>query len=100
MPDISQSSQVTISQALTQLSQLAPTSEVARQGVDVLIKHLDGNVLSINKSTVLLNKIILLNNPEVKGKLVEGQTHQLKLSLEAPPSLVFFSKTSHKIKNK
>ena len=96
MPDISQSSQVTISQALTQLSQLAPTSEVARQGVDVLIKHLDGNVLSINKSTVLLNKIILLNNPEVKGKLVEGQTHQLKLSLEAPPSLVFFSKTSHK----
>ena len=40
MPDIPQSSQATISQALSQLSQLAPTSEVARQGVEVLIKHL------------------------------------------------------------
>ncbi len=97
MPDISQSSQATISQALAQLSQLAPTSEVARQGVDVLVKHLAGNVLSLNKSTVLLNKVVLLANPEIKGKLAEGQTHQVKLSLENSPSLAFFSQTSAKL---
>lgn len=96
MPDISQSSQATISQALTQLSQLAPTSEVARQGVDVLVKHLAGNVLSLNKSAVLLNKIVLLNNPQIKGQLAEGQTHQVKLSIENSPSLEFFSQTSAK----
>ncbi|GAC18128.1 hypothetical protein [Paraglaciecola arctica] len=90
MPDISQSSQATISQAITQLSQLAPTSEVARQGVDVLVKHLAGNVLSLNKNTVLLNKVVLINNPEITGKLTEGQTHQVKLSLENSPALEFF----------
>ena len=96
MPDISQSSQATLSQALTQLSQLAPTSEVARQGVEVLVKYLAGNVLSLNKSTVLLNKIVLLNNPEIKGKLAEGQSYQVKLSINPTPSLEFFSQKSAK----
>ncbi|MBL4631891.1 MAG: flagellar hook-length control protein FliK [Paraglaciecola sp.] len=96
MPDISQSSQATISQALTQLSQLAPTSAVAQQGVEVLVKHLSGNVLSLNKNTVLLNKTVLLANPEYQGKLAEGQIHQVKLSIESNPSLVFFSPTSSK----
>jgi hypothetical protein len=96
MPDISQSSQAIQFQALTQLSQLTPTSEVARQGVDVLVKHLDGNVLSINTSTVLLNKTVLLNNPKIKGQLPDSQTHQLKLSLVDDPSLLFFSQTSTK----
>jgi len=96
MPEISQSSQATITQALAQLSQLASSSELSRQGVDVLVKHLAGNVLSLNKSTALLNKIVLLNNPEVKGKLTEGQTHQVKLSLESGPSLAFFSQASAK----
>tara|TARA_R110002153_G_scaffold33461_3_gene100975 strand:+ start:2586 stop:4976 length:2391 start_codon:yes stop_codon:yes gene_type:complete len=97
MPDISQSSQATISQAITQLSQLASTSEVARQGVDVLVKHLAGNVLSLNKNTVLLNKVVLINNPEITGKLTEGQTHQVKLSLENSPALEFFSTSSAKL---
>jgi len=96
MPDISQSSQATISQALTQLSQLAPTSDLAQKGVDVLVKHLAGNVVSLNKSTVLLNKIALLSNPEIKGNLAEGQTHQVKLSIENTPSLDFFSQRSAK----
>jgi hypothetical protein len=96
MPDISPSSQAAISQAMTQLSQLSSTSEVARQGVEVLVKHLAGNVLSLNKSTVLLNKTVLLANPEIKGKLADGQTHQLKLSTENSPSLEFFSQTSAK----
>jgi len=96
MPDISQSSQAAISQALTQLSQLAPSSEVARQGVEVLVKHLAGNVLSLNKSSILLNKIALLNNPEIRGKLAEGQTHQVKLVIENSPSLIFFSQASAK----
>ncbi|MEP1447575.1 MAG: flagellar hook-length control protein FliK [Paraglaciecola sp.] len=96
MPDITQSSQATISQALTQLSQLAPTSEAARQGIEVLVKHLAGNTLSLNKSTVLLNKTVLLNNPEIKGKLIEGQNHQVKISLEPIPNLEFFSQASSK----
>jgi hypothetical protein len=96
MPDISQSSQATISQALTQLSQVASTSDVARQGVDVLVKHLAGNVLSLSKNTVLLSKVALLNNPQISGKLLEGQTHQVKLKLGNNPSLEFFSPTSAK----
>jgi hypothetical protein len=99
MPDIPQSSQATISQALTQLSQSAPASDVARQGVEVLVKHLAGNVLSLNKSPALLNKVVLLNNPQIKGKLTEGQTHQVKLSIGNAPSLEFFSQTSAKLTN-
>jgi hypothetical protein len=99
MPDISQSSQATIYKALTQLSQLAPLSEVARQGVDVLVKHLTGNVISLNKDSALLNKIVLLNNPQIKGKLADGQTHQVKLSIENSPSLDFFSPISTKSTN-
>lgn len=96
MPDITQSSQAIISQALTQLSQLAPTSEAARQGIEVLVKHLAGNTLSLNKSAVLTNKTVLLNNPEIKGKLTEGQNHQVKISLEPIPNLEFFSQASNK----
>lgn len=96
MPDISQSTQTTIAQALTQLSQLAATSETAQQGVEVLVKHLAGNVLSLNKSSSLLNKIVLLNNPEIKGKLTDGQTHQIKLLIENVPSLEFYSSASAK----
>ena len=96
MPDIPQSSQASISQALSQLRQLAPSSEVARQGVEVLVKHLAGNVLSLSKNTLLLNKTVLLANPQIKGKLAEGQIHQLKLSLANSPSLEFFSQTSAK----
>jgi hypothetical protein len=96
MSDISQSSQATLSQALTQPSQLTPTSDVARQGVEVLVKHLTGNVLSLSKSSVLLNKVVLLNNPQIKGKIVEGQTHQVKLSTGNHPSLDFFSQASAK----
>lgn len=93
MPDIPQSSQATISQALTQLSQSAPASDVARQGVEVLVKHLAGNVLSLNTNTALLNKVVLLNNPQVKGKLTESQPHQVKILVGNPPSLAFFPQT-------
>lgn len=96
MPDISQSSQTTIANALTQLTQIAATSEVARQGVEVLVKHLTGNVLSLSKSAVLLNKTVLLKNPEINGKIADGQTHQIKWSLENSPSLEFFSSASTK----
>lgn len=96
MSDIPSSSQATISQALTQLSQTTPTSELARQGVEVLVKHLAGNTLSLNRSTILQNKVVLLNNPKLNGKLAEGQTHQIKYSLGDTPSLEFFSSTGVK----
>jgi hypothetical protein len=94
MPEFPQTSQAAISQALTQLSQLSAASEVTRQGVEVLVKHLAGNVLSLNRNTASFNKDILLNNPEIKGKLVEGQALQVKLSLENTVSLAFFSPAS------
>jgi hypothetical protein len=96
MSDITQFSQATVSQALTQLSQSASASSVTRQGVDVLVKHLAGNVLSLGKSTVLLNKVVLLNNPQIKGNLTEGQVHQIKLSIGNDPSLDFFTPASVK----
>jgi hypothetical protein len=94
MPEFPQTSQAAISQALTQLSQLSTASEVTRQGVEILVKHLAGNVLSLNRNTASFNKDVLLNNPEIKGKLVEGQALQVKLSLENTVSLAFFSPTS------
>ncbi|WP_299074203.1 flagellar hook-length control protein FliK [uncultured Paraglaciecola sp.] len=94
MSDISQSSLAAISQALTQLSQLAPTSEAARQGVDVLVKHLAGNVLSLTKGNSLLHKTALLAAPQITGKLAEAEIHQVKLNSEPSPSLAFFSKAS------
>ena len=99
MSDISQSSQATLSQALTRLSELAPASPLANQGVDVLVKHLAGNVLSLSKSPALLNKPVLIPKPDIKGTLAAGQTHQLKLSLENSPSLTFFSPTAPKVTN-
>ena len=53
MPDISQSFQASVSQALTQLSQSAFASGVTRLGVDVLVKHVYGNLLSLSKNTFL-----------------------------------------------
>jgi hypothetical protein len=94
MPEFPQTSQAAISQALTQLSQLSASSEVTRQGVEVLVKHLAGNVLSVNRNTTSFNKDVLLNNPEIKGKLAEGQALQVKLSLENTVSLAFFSPAS------
>jgi hypothetical protein len=44
----------------------------------------------------LLSKVALLNNPQISGKLLEGQTHQVKLTLGNNPSLEFFSQTSAK----
>lgn len=100
MSNISQSSQATISQALTQLSQLTASSEVARQGVEVLVKHLAGNVLSLSRNTALQNglqnKDVLLNNPQIKGKLAAGETLQIKLSVQGNASLEFFSAVSAK----
>ena len=94
MSDISQSSRAAITQALTQLSQVAPTSEAARQGIEVLVKHLAGNVLSLSKSNNILNKSVLLAAPQIKGNLAEGQTHRVKLTLENAPALTFFSNAS------
>jgi hypothetical protein len=100
MTDISSTSQGVISQAINQLNKTAATSELSKQGIEVLVKHLSGNVLSLQKSSGLLAKTALLNNPEIRGKLTEGQPHQVKVTITADTptqaTLDFFSALSKK----
>ena len=96
MPDIPHSSIATLSQALIQLSQLSTSPEVSRHGVEVLVKHLAGKVLSLSRNTVSQGRDVLLNNPDIKGRLGEGQVLQVKLSVENNPTLAFFSPASAK----
>lgn len=91
-------SQTAISNALKQLSQLAPSSDIAQKGVEVLTRHLAGNVLSLSKTAGLLPSAVLLKQPEIKGNIQTNQVHQVKLSLNsnttALPTLDFFSTAS------
>ena len=96
MPDIPHSSIATLSQALIQLSQLSTSPEVSRHGVEVLVKHLAGKVLSLSRNTVSQGRDVLLNNPDIKGRLGEGQVLQVKLFVENNPTLAFFSPASAK----
>jgi hypothetical protein len=96
MPDIPHSSIATLSQALIQLSQLSTSPEVSRHGVEVLVKHLAGKVLSLSRNTVSQGRDVLLNNSDIKGRLGEGQVLQVKLSVENNPTLAFFSPASAK----
>lgn len=96
-------SQTVITNALNQLNQLAPSSDLAQKGVEVLTKHLAGNILSLSKTSGLFSKTVLLNKPDIKGKIQSDQPHQLKLSLNAStttvPTLDFFSAASKQSNN-
>jgi hypothetical protein len=96
MSDTPHTSIATLSQALIQLSQLSTSPEGSRHGVEVLVKHLVGKVLSLSRNTVSQGRDVLLNNPEIKGRLGEGQAFQVKLSLENNATLAFFSPASAK----
>ena len=96
MPDIPHSSLASLSQALIQMSQLSPSPEVSRHGVEVLVKHLAGKVLSLSRNSVSQDKDVLLNNPNIKGRLGEVQVLQVKLSVVNNATLAFFSPVSAK----
>jgi hypothetical protein len=91
-------SQTVISNALNQLTQLAPSSDIAQKGVEVLTKHLAGNVLSLSKNSGVLSKNALLTNPDIQGNIQNNQAHQVKLALNSNttnlPTLEFFSPAS------
>ncbi|WP_415228303.1 flagellar hook-length control protein FliK [Psychromonas sp.] len=61
-----------------------------------MVKHLAGKVLSLSRNTVSQGRDVLLNNPDIKGRLGEGQVLQVKLSVENNPTLAFFSPASAK----
>lgn len=91
MPDIPISSNFQLNQALNQLSQAAPDSAVARQAMDVIIKHLDGNIMSLTPNTGNLLKSALLNKNNLQGQLNNGERYQIKLSGANTPVIEFFN---------
>ncbi|MGS2719877.1 flagellar hook-length control protein FliK [Paraglaciecola aestuariivivens] len=97
MSDISANHSL-IANALTQLTQLAPSSESAQRAVEVLVKHLAGQVISLSQPQTLLNKTVLLKQPSISGQLVSDQTHQVKVALDPEakvlPKLQFYSADS------
>jgi hypothetical protein len=72
---ISSSPQLT--QALAQLTQLAPQSELAKAGVEVLVKHLSGNLLNLANTTT--GQSITLAKTDVSATLLSGQTYNVKV---------------------
>ncbi|MFT2091681.1 flagellar hook-length control protein FliK [Paraglaciecola sp. 2405UD69-4] len=94
MPDIPLSSQATASQAITQLSQLSSTSDIAKQGIEVLVKHLGGNEVSLSKDASLLSKTVTLTSENIKEALSNGQKYQVRVASESPLSLQFFTTPS------
>lgn len=98
MSDIPLSSQAAVSQALTQLNQLSATSDITKQGVEVLVKHLGNNLVSLNKDTNFFSKTVTLTADNVKTVLADGQKYQLRLSSESPLSLEFYSANTTQLK--
>ncbi|MEP0177255.1 MAG: flagellar hook-length control protein FliK [Paraglaciecola sp.] len=91
MSDIPLPSQMAASQALMQLSQLSASADLAKQGVEVLVKHLGDNLVSLNKDTNFFSKTVTLTADNVKTALADGQKYQLRLSSKSPLALEFYS---------
>ena len=72
---ISSSPQLT--QALAQLRQLAPQSELAKAGVEVLVKHLAGDLVNLVNTTTRQN--ITLAKTDLSGTLHSSQTYEVKM---------------------
>ncbi|MGJ8680116.1 flagellar hook-length control protein FliK [Paraglaciecola sp.] len=100
MPDIPQTPNTVLPQTqsqstqINQLSQLAASSEIANQTIEVMVKHLSGNLLNLTRTKGLLNKPAILPQANIQGKLNNNQTHTLKASIVSSPQLEFYSANS------
>jgi hypothetical protein len=93
MTDIPLNSNVQLNQVLTQLVKAAPNSDIARQAIEVVVRQLEGNQLSLDPATNAQLKTALLPSSALQGTLNTGQTYQIKLNSEPSNLLQFFSKT-------
>jgi hypothetical protein len=91
MSDISSSSSQQLTQALSQLTKLAPQSTAAKLGVEVIVKHLSGNLIGLAATGTARGRNIDLPKAPLQGQLQANQSYELKLSPQQPPALQFIS---------
>tara|TARA_R110000868_G_scaffold53443_10_gene167770 strand:+ start:1926 stop:4367 length:2442 start_codon:yes stop_codon:yes gene_type:complete len=91
MTEIPLNANYQLTQALNQLSQAAPSSAVARQAIEVIVKQLEGNLISLNPTNTAQLKAALIPTTNLTGTLNSGQPYQVKLNAQQTPVLQFFS---------
>lgn len=91
MTEIPLNTNFQLTQALSQLSQAAPNSDVARQAIEVIVKQLEGNLISLNPTNSAQIKAALLPNTNLQGQLNNGQRYQVQVNTQPSPQLQFFS---------
>ena len=87
MSEVSMSAQQ-LAQALAQLNKAAASSPLARQAMDVLVKHITHN--SVFLADPRTNKTLQLPTRQLSGQLVEGQHYQTKLSSDVKSTALNF----------
>lgn len=91
MSDISSSSTQQLTQALNQLDKLAPQSAAAKLGVEVIVRHLSGNLIGLSLPGATRGRNIELPNTQLQGQLQVNQSYSLKLSPQQQAVLQFFA---------
>jgi hypothetical protein len=97
MTDIPLTIRTQLSQALTQLSQVAPDSVAAREAIEVIVKQLGANQISLSSPVPssplsLFKRLppVVVNSGTLQGSVVSGQTYQLKLTNDGTAQLQFY----------
>ena len=97
MSDISSSATQQLTQALDQLTKLAPQSTAAKLGVEVIVKHLSGNLIGLALADPGSSvgrgreRTIELPRTQLQGQLQTKQQYSLTLSPQQAPVLQFSS---------
>lgn len=94
MTDIPLNSNIQLKQALTQLASVASDSAAARQAIEVVVRQLENEQISLSPATSAQIKAVLLPTTALQGTLLNGQSYQVKLSQERTDLLQFFSKNA------
>lgn len=100
MTDIPLDPHFQLNQVLTQLAKTTPASDVARQAIEVIVRQLAANQISLTPTRSAQIKEVLLSNTALQGTINSGQTYLLKLNQESLNLLQFFSKTEPDILTK
>ena len=90
MTEIPLNSNLQLSQALSQLTQSAPDSHVARQAIEVIVKQLEGNLISLTPANIAQLKAVLLPNDKLQGRLQNNANYLAKLDQQASSRLQFY----------
>jgi hypothetical protein len=94
MSDIQLPAAQQLTQALNQLSKLAPQSEAARLGIEVIVKHLAGSILNLSSPGNVQNRNVSLPARNLQGQLQNAATYTVKVVAQPDPVLQFFTSTS------